>query len=321
MTWKLAFYGTGERAQPYLRALARRSDVHLVAACDLERRAAEQTAAGWRARVFLSYEAMLQESRPDALFICVEPHLQGDVILKAAEMGVPFFVEPPGAVDFTRADLYSRVVAEKNLVTAVGYSARHTDVVCEGREYVGANRVPLVLGWWMQQSAADTARNAATVLGNDASRLLDAARFYCGEVARVRALAATGSGIVVQLEFASGTVGVVTCAIFARPEPRVELEFLGEGWSLLFGDGLGVLRLAESDKVTIIRRQNDPAADQAFEFLDAVAAGDPSLVRCSYPDARSTMALCHAAALSAESGAPVELANVSAGQATPPATA
>lgn len=321
MTWKLAFYGTGERAQPYLRALSRRSDVHLVAACDLERRAAEQTAAGWRARVFLSYEAMLQEARPDALFICVEPHLQGDVILKAAEMGIPFFVEPPGAVDFARAELYGRVVAEKNLVTAVAYPARHTDVVCEGREYVGANRIPLVLGWWMRQPAADAPRNAASVLGNDASRLIDAARFYCGEVARVRALAATESGIVVQLEFSGGTVGVVTCATFARAEPRVEFEILGEGWSLLFGEGLGMLRLAESDKITIIRRQNDPAADQAFQFLEAVAAGDPSLVHCSYREALSTMAVCRAAALSAKTGSPVELAAMSADQATPRPTA
>lgn len=306
MTWKLAFYGAGERAQPYLQALARRSDVQVVAVCDLDRRAAEQTAAGWRARVFLSCESMLQEARPDALWICVEPHLQGDVFLKAAEAGIPFFVEPPGAVDYARAASYERLVVEKKLVSAVGYHARHTDLICEGREYVGANRVPLALGWWMRHSAE--AGGAAAALWTDACRLIDVARFFCGDVGRVRALPAAESGVVVQLEFAGGTVGVVTCSTFARAEPRVELEFVGDGWSLLFGEELGMLRLAESDKITIIRRQNDPVADQAFEFLNAVAAGDAAAVRCSYSDALQTMAICHAAALSARSGQAVELA-------------
>jgi predicted dehydrogenase len=147
MTWNIAFYGAGDRATPYLKALGRRTDVQITAVCDLDHRAAEQVAAGWGATAYLSYEAMLQESRPDALWICVEPHLQGDILLKAAEQGIPFFVEPPGALDFDRARLYARAVADRNLVTAVGYRTRHTDVLQEAREYLGANPVPLALGW------------------------------------------------------------------------------------------------------------------------------------------------------------------------------
>src|SRR5262245_4062033 len=103
MAHKIAFYGVGERAQPYLRALAGRTDVRVAAVCDLDPRAARQAAAGWEAQVFLSYEAMLQEAQPDALWVCVPPHLQGDVLLKAAGQRVAFFVEPPGAMDYERA--------------------------------------------------------------------------------------------------------------------------------------------------------------------------------------------------------------------------
>src|SRR5262245_19812644 len=91
---RLAFYGTGPRARPYLEALGRLPHVTVAAVCDVDRRAAEQTAAGWGARVFLSYEAMLQEAKPDALWACMPPPLQGDVLLRAAEHGIPFFVEP-----------------------------------------------------------------------------------------------------------------------------------------------------------------------------------------------------------------------------------
>jgi myo-inositol 2-dehydrogenase / D-chiro-inositol 1-dehydrogenase len=320
MARKLAFYGTGDRAQPYLRALARRADVQLVAVCDLDPRAAEHTAAGWQARVFQRCDDMLQEARPDALWICVEPHLQGNVILKAAEMGIPFFVEPPGAVDFAQATACARLVNEKNLVTAVGYGIRHTDVVSEAKEYLDANQVPIALCQWMRPADSVT---AAATLWTDAGRLVEALRFFCGDVTRVRALPATDGGIVVQLEFASGSVGTITCTTFARIEPRIELELLGDGWSLLFGDDFRTLELVEKDKVTIIRRQNDPAADQAFEFMDAVAAGDPAAVRSSYPDALHTMAICHAASVSARTGQALELASLEpfADQALPTPTA
>src|SRR5262249_34090940 len=66
---KIAFFGVGAAAQPYLDALARRSDAAVTAVCDSDRRSVEQVAAGWGARVFADVEAMLREVGPDALWI------------------------------------------------------------------------------------------------------------------------------------------------------------------------------------------------------------------------------------------------------------
>jgi predicted dehydrogenase len=320
MSLRLAFYGAGTLAQPYLDALARRDDAAVTAVCDLDRRAAEQTAAGWGARVFLSYEAMLQEAGPDALWVCVPPHLQGDVLLRAAERGIPFFVTPPGAADFERAHAYGAAVARAGLVTAVGFAGRHADVVREAREYLGANPIPLALGWWLCPPA-DEAASALAVLWSQACRLIDALRFFCGEVRRVRALTAGGGaapgGLVVQLELAGGTVGVLTCATFARPEPRVELELLGEGWSLGLGRDLATLRLDERDKTTVLRCLNNPAADQVAAFLAAVAAGDRAAVAPTYAEALQIMAVCEAAGVSAREGRPVAVEEVTRPADTP----
>jgi predicted dehydrogenase len=320
MSQAIAFFGAGDRARPYLDALGRRPDVQVTAVCDLDRRAAEQTAAGWGARVYLSYEAMLEEARPDALWVCVAPHLQGDVILKAIERNIPFFVEAPGAVDFRRALLYGRRVEEAGLVTAVGFSGRYGDVVQEAREYLGAHPIPLALGWWLAPAADGVPGGAAGLLWTDACRLVDAFRFFCGEVTRVRALNAGGAnaggspgalgGLVVQMEFERGGVGMLTCATFARPEPRIELEMLGEGWSIGFGPGLATLRLAETDKTTILRCLNDPAADQADAFLKALASGDSAGIPVDYTDALKTLAVCHAAVISALEGRLVGVAEV-----------
>jgi predicted dehydrogenase len=307
MSWTLACYGAGERARPYLEALARRPDVRLGGVCDLDRRAAEQSAAGWGARVFPTCESMLEEVHPDALWITVAPHLQGDVILKAVELGVPFFIEPPGAADYEHAHLYARRVAEAGLVTAVGFPTRTTDIVLEARQYLGAHPLPLLLGWWLRPPADEAVRTAAGLLWAEACRLVDALRFFGGEVTRVQALqpGTTDGGLVVQMQFAGGSIGVLTCAAFARPEPRVEVELLGDGWFLGFGDGLTTLRLVERDRTTILRCLNVPAEEQVAGFLDAVAAGDPAAVAGNYADALRTLAVCEAAARSAREGRPV----------------
>jgi predicted dehydrogenase len=306
MALTIAFYGAGARAQPYLQALARQPAVRVTAVCDVDRRAAEQVAAGWEARVFLSYEAMLQEAKPDALWVCVPPALQGDALLKAAERGIPFFVEPPGAVDYERACQYARQVARANLVTAVGFPCRYTDVVREAREYLGTNPVPLALACWFRPPDEEaSAGTGANLLWTDACRLVDGLGFLCGEVNRVRALASGAGDLVVQLEFARGGVGVLTCAPFARAEPRVELELLGDGWGLGFGEDYASLRLAERDKTTILRRLNKPQGELAHAFLEAVVSRNPAGVQTAYAEAMQSLRVCQAAEVSLKEGRPV----------------
>jgi myo-inositol 2-dehydrogenase/D-chiro-inositol 1-dehydrogenase len=312
MTWTVAFYGAGERARPYLEALAHRADVKVVAVCDVDRRAAEQSAAGWGAQVFLSYQAMLEQVSPQVLWVCVPPHLQGDVLMRAAEQRIPFFVEPPGSLDYERARLCAKTVARSNLVTAVGFATHYADVVREAREYVGANRLPLALGWWLRPARDEHVTTADALLWSEACRLVDALRFFCGEVMRVQAAHAgeADRGMVVHLEFADGCVGVLTCAVFARPEPRIELELLGDGWSLSFGDDFSPLRVVESDKTTTLRCMNRPAADHVEAFLEAVAQGKPDAIPTGYVEALRTLAVCHAASVSAREGRAVAVSEV-----------
>src|SRR5262245_26871054 len=146
----VAFLGVSGPALPYLDALARRSDVAVTAVCDPDRRAAEQIAAGWEARVFADADALLLEGKPEALWICAPPHLQAAVARRAIEQRVPFLLTPPGACDFSSAAENCRLARKAKLVASVGFLTRHTDVVGEAREYLGANPVPLALGWWLR---------------------------------------------------------------------------------------------------------------------------------------------------------------------------
>jgi predicted dehydrogenase len=316
--FQVGFFGVGNAAQPYLDALARRPDVALTAICDPVRRVAEQTAAGWGAQVFADYEALLEENHPDALWICVDPRLQGRAVQHAVERQIPFFCVPPGAPDFEGASRCGELVRQARLVSAVGFATRYTDVVQEAREYLGAHAVPLALGWWLRPpSESATDPSAVNLSWNDGCALVDALRYFCGDVKRVHALTPADSpgGLVVQLQFASGGVGVLTCAAYPRPEPRVQVELLGDGWSLEFGGPgadahqlLAPLRLVERDRTTVLRCLNQPPADYVTAFLDAVAANNPQAVASSYAEALRTLAVCHAAAVSAKEGRAVDVA-------------
>jgi predicted dehydrogenase len=238
--------------------------------------------------------------------------MQGVALLFAADKRIPFFVGPPGAMSHERARVYASAVSEARLVTCVGFPAAYTDVAREAREFLGTNTVPLALGWWLRP--ARESAGAAALLWSEASVLVDALRFFCGEVSRVHAFPATADteptsagGMVLHLQFARGTTAVLTLATFSRPEPRVELELSGPGWSLTFDEGFASLRVAEPDKTTILRRLGDPAAEQAAAFLEAVATGEPGAVPTSYRDALRTLAVCDAAAASAREGRAVEI--------------
>jgi myo-inositol 2-dehydrogenase / D-chiro-inositol 1-dehydrogenase len=315
MAATVGFYGVGSRAQPYLKALAQRPDVRLTAVCDPDPRTAEQVAAGWGAQVFANCETLLREARPELLWICVPAHLQTQVLLKVAEARIPFFVEPPGAVDFATARACAAQVKATGVVSAVGFTGHYADVAKEAREYLGVNPVPVALGWWLRQPEEQETATAQQLLWNDACRYVDMLRLFCGDVKQVHALGAgldrAEGGLIVQLEFAGGDVGVLTCATFARPEARLELELMGEGWTLTFEGGLSLLRLAERDKTTILRRLNDPAEAHVEAFLAAAAAGDPSRVAASYPDSLGTLAVCQAACLSIREARAVNLAELS----------
>jgi predicted dehydrogenase len=316
MKTNVAFFGAGEQARPYLDALARRSDVQLVGVCDPIHRAAEVVAAGWGAQVFMACETMLSDACPDALWVCVPSSEHGEVLLRAARQRIPFFVDPPGASNHDQARECGKLVYEGRLVSAVGFPTAYADVAREAREYLGGNTLPLALGWWLKPARESPDPSAIQLLWNEACVLVDALRYFSGEVKRVHAFpagnapAATAGGLVVHLEFVSGTTAVLTLATFPRPEPRVELELSGEGWSLAFNEGLSNLRVAEQDKTTILRCLNRPVEEQVNTFLEAIATGEPESVPTSYVDALATLTVCQAAIMSAVEGRPVEIATL-----------
>lgn len=308
---KVAFIGAGGIAQAHLNNLAAMEDVAITAVADVDEERARQVAERFGARAFSDHKALYDAGGFDAVYICIPPFAHTDQELIAAELGIAFFVEKPHALSMELARRVEAVVAEKSLVTAVGFQDRYLDIVDEMRAFLSENRALLIHGawmggmptvpWWRRKELSGGQHVEQTI------HIFDGIRYLFGEVESVSAASATGlmtdveeynieDASAVTLRMASGAIAVVYSACYLKsggvgksgivaycPETRVEYNLRH---SVAFYGKEGVRE---------IRRGNDQgfACDRAF--IEAVQSGDPSKVRSPYSDANKSLEVVLAA--------------------------
>lgn len=296
---------------PVLRRLGRTTLVGVV--CRTVERATETTDE-WGGTPYASTSQMLDEQRPDVLWVCLPPYTQGWACEMLVQRGLPFFTEKPLSADAETPVRVAALVRDKRLVSAVGYTWRALDFLPEVRARFVERPPYLVVArwigdtpaahWWTNREKSggqvieqvtnefDIARvllGEGTVLASDSARHdrpthpeadiddVSAAllRFESGAIGSFASTCVTGSSIV-RMEFASEGLAT-TIALDGR--------WPGFRWFVTFDDGRTQLR---------IEAGRDPFEVQAEAFLDAVEAGDPSRVLCTYEDALRTDRLTRA---------------------------
>ncbi len=148
---KIALCGCGGRSMAHLPHLKDFEETEVVGFYDIRpERAEEKQAFMGTGRVYReSVEEMLDDCRPDALYICVPPDQHGKIELAAAERGINFFVEKPLALDMETAEKIRDAAAAKGLITCVGFQDRYLDIVRMTREFIANREVALVDGAWI----------------------------------------------------------------------------------------------------------------------------------------------------------------------------
>jgi predicted dehydrogenase len=266
---------------------------------------------------------MLDEAKPDAVYVAVPPASSPAICEALVARGLPFLVEKPLAA--TDADgpprVAAAIAARPDLVVAVGYHLRSLEAMPEVRARLAADPARLVTARWLGDTPPPAWwRREATGGGQvieQATHLLDLARHLAGEATVVAATSVhdrpptppdtdVADATAAVLRFASGAVGAFACTR-RQASPVIEITFTSDGslttirkaghepggWTVAFEDG------ASTAVRTGLR---DPYEIQAERFLDAVEAGDPSAVSCTYADALATDRL--ARAVVAATGAP-----------------
>jgi len=316
--------GNGGICGYHLEHLTQFDDVEFVGFHDVIRERAvarcEQTNGK---RVYDSLEDMLDDSKPDALYICVPPNQHGHIEQAAIDRGINFFCEKPIALDLAMAHRIRDGVEAKGLITAVGFQDRYLDIIQNVKGWLGEHKVGMVSGAWIGGiPGVEWWPHYATSGGQIVEQnihLFDMIRYLFGEPARVYC---TGSrGIVTKEDYdlhdfstavvtmKSGLVVTLHTGCF-RPNGPSDPNCL----CILCDDADITYKLRSYAKLTTAettlsyRRMTDQGIPEDRTFLDAVKSGDPSKIRSPYSDACKSLALTLACNESLFTGKVIELA-------------
>lgn len=310
---RVGIIGAGGVAQRHARVLAGLPDVQVVGVTDVVPAAAEALAAQHGGRAFAGVGELLAEGL-DAAYVCVPPFAHGDAERAVVSAGIPLFVEKPIALDRDTAREIADLIAERDLLTAVGHHWRYLAVVDRARSILDGRPVRLVTGawldkvppvaWWPRRD-----RSGGPVV-EQAAHVLDLARHLAGEVTEVWAAgngtpppvdgADVDGATVAALRFAGGAVGTVAATCVLGWKERAGLEIYADGLSLAISETQLVIRDADGTETV----ESDPdsarvAVDRAFV---AAVRGEEKDIRVPYAEALRTHDLALAVAESVATG-------------------
>jgi myo-inositol 2-dehydrogenase / D-chiro-inositol 1-dehydrogenase len=332
MGFRLGFIGTGGIAQRHLNGAKARADVDIIGHFDVARERAEKAAEDFGGTVFDSAVDLYDRGKPDAVIICTPPFAHGDIEEEACSRGIPFFVEKPVAVDMARAVRVLKAVRKSGVTTQVGYMFRTSEALKKVREMLSTRPIAMVQAhyympglpgpsWWPKMELG------GGQLIEQATHMLDLARFLAGEVATVIGQTATvrnwtavppdykpegllkysavfeipdTTALVMQYE--CGALGTLSCSLVPQAAWDVGFKVVADGL-------LVTIEGASARWVGDENGEAAPGADWAnyvlYDFIDAVKSGKPTQV--PYVEGVKSLAISVAGYESVKSGGPVAL--------------
>jgi myo-inositol 2-dehydrogenase / D-chiro-inositol 1-dehydrogenase len=311
---RLALVGAGWISPAHLAALDRLGRTQLVGVASGRLDSAEATARPRGVSAYDDPRRLLDEQRPDVAYVCVPPSAAVAICEELVERGIPFLTEKPlAATDAAGPARVAGAIAERGLVTAVGYHLRALAPMPEIRERLTANPARLITARWLSGTPAPAWWLRESVGGGQvveqATHFYDLARWLVGEATVVGAVSVRDEPVVppgadvvdataAVLRFETGAVGSFANT---RRLASAVVEFELASADLIttirrVGDGPGTFEVSFADEgpIRTLPMGRDPYETEAEVFLDAVEAGDPGRVLSSYADALETDRLTRA---------------------------
>ncbi|WP_435824061.1 Gfo/Idh/MocA family protein [Actinoplanes missouriensis] len=313
---RIGLIGAGGVAQRHARVLSGLPDTQVTGVTDVVPEAAARLAGDVGAQVYGSVEDLIG-SGPDAVYVCVPPFAHGDAERAVVAAGLPMFVEKPISINRDTAVEIAGLVAERDLLTAVGHHWRYLPVVERARELLAGRPIRLISGAWLDKVPpvawwARAEKSGGPVV-EQAAHVIDLARHLGGEVDEVFAYgngtppdapdADVDGATTAVLRFASGAVGTLAATCVLGWKQRAGLEVYADGLSLALTESELVVRDAGgAEVITCDPVSAHTAVDRAFVAAVRGEAGD---VRVPYGEALRTHEVALAVAQSVAAGRPI----------------
>ncbi len=123
---RVAMIGAGRMANTvHYPSLASFEDVEIAAIADLSEAALAATADkyGVRGR-YTDYRRMVEEVKPDGVYVVGQPHLMYDIWVWCLQQGVNLYIEKPMGLTWHQAQVLAYLAERKDLVTQVSFQRR-----------------------------------------------------------------------------------------------------------------------------------------------------------------------------------------------------
>ncbi len=324
---RIALVGCGGRQGAHMNALELMDDIQVVAVAEPteERRIAAAERFGCTDKMYATHTELydnISKETVDCVFIAIEPTAHTDTETRLIEMGIPFMVEKPMTLDLAQAEDVANKIAEKNLVTAVGFQDRYLDLMEMIKEDMPNHKQGgLVYGawvggipgvWWWQKK-----RDCGAQLVEQNIHLLDGLRWLFGEPLSVyatctRGIVKPGEDAREEYETDDHSTAVIrfannfTATLVSGCYLKAPIH--NSGLVITLSDVEYDYRLRNNLIIKTKMETTDTkrGVDQTYlldrDFIDAVKANDPNKVRSPYSDALKSLKLGFAANESMDTG-------------------
>lgn len=291
--------GCGGSGKLHLSHLIGMTDmIEITAFCDLiEDRAmafakTAELSTGRSAKIYTNYLEMLDEMRPDMVFLCLPPYCHGEIESELVRRDIPFFVDSPIALDVELARKISGQIEEKQLVTAVDFPNRYSNLIPQAAEFCRENDVitvnaSLISGitgsfWWKDKELS------GGQLMCEAMHVLDVLRKTVGEPAEVCTFGTRGfvrgvtdyntdDASTTVIRFKNGTIGTLTVGCYAKTdvaeESKIVFSAADKRAELKIGENLTICGLADDEKLGKKKEKVKPSIENAAEMPETVDGG------------------------------------------------
>lgn len=203
---RVAVIGAGMWANRiHFPSLASLPDVQIVAVCDLNAAALDETAARWGIpNRYADYQQMLNSCAPfDAVYAIGQPHHLFDAWMECLARGLNLFVEKPLGLNLHQARALAHVATQNGCVTQVGFQRRASPLAVMLRDKC-LERGPIqhALCTYYKCEPNQPFLGARDHMLDDSVHAIDTLRWACG-------------GEVVGVESVARSVGVPDLNFFA----------------------------------------------------------------------------------------------------------
>lgn len=188
---KAAIIGLGKMGMSHAAILGGLPNVELVAACDMDSLLQSAFSKLTKIRMYTDYKKMIQETKPDCVYVVTPTKLHYDMVMYALEQGCHVFCEKPFALTYEQGEKMVRLAKVKGLVNQVGYHNRYigtfnemkrlleAGVIGKAFHFMGEAYGPVVLkpkgGTWRSDK-----KNGGGCIEDYAAHVLNLINYVCG---------------------------------------------------------------------------------------------------------------------------------------------